>query len=983
MTPLQFLTALWPDAGIYCIATPYKVGGGKMRHTTFTSLAEAAEYASTRATDTFFCVHALKQAEVWNPRHHKDDETGDWVGGMSVRLQVNMRAARTFFFDLDVEPGKETKYPTQRAAVEGLQEFLQATGLPTPMIVSSGGGLHVYWRFTEELLSQVHWTEYASKLKQLAQHYGLKADPARTTDTASVLRVAGTFNHKRGEKRPVRVMKQGDVVETSQLRAIIDAAIVGAGLTPRETTLDAQLGSNIQREFEGPKLTAIDLFKSCAQMARMARAQGNLSEPEWYAGLSQIVELQDGDNLIHVFSRGHAGYSPADTIAKADRARIGPVPCEKMRDVSEGHRAICDACPFWGKVKGPLAAARIKQEAEPPVVEELIDGIVHERVIPNPPPPYKRGVKGGIEMLTENNKGEQYTKTIYEYDLYPIIRSANRVLGIETSTWRVHLPHAEPHDFVITASELVDPKALQVKLANQGIYVHGQFDVVKQYMSAYIKELQRSQATSLQMTHLGWTQDKQGFILPGKMLKADGTSEQVQLGGDADGAENYVCKAGTLKEQVRLLNFFNDKRYIANQAYILAALASPLLFATGQHGIVLNATGEPGASKSTALYTAAGFWGRPTKYALSATAGGATQMYRDQRMSALSNLPLCADEITHTNAEVAKQMVMNATQPGERLRVGSDGKPKKQQEADRSSVVMLTSNRPLNSLISLDNAAGTAGAVRVFEIRFQKRGVHEKWQADEYLRGINGNYGHVGEEFSKVLVQLMPPLVQKVHETSKRIERLANAREEERFWFALVAAIIVAGHLAKRMGLISWDIDAIEHWLLHVQLPEMRATVNDEVEAQTPLAILTDYIEHINGDMIKIAKTLGNTTIPNIIQRPRGPMYAHYDVEKGYLWVLRSAFKDWCDRKNIDSRATVNSLFTTHVITNPLVWRTLGLGTELSKGRSKVFVVNMQHAELKDVDLTPVAGGAPSVAVEGEPDADLPKRAKPDLKVVK
>ena len=64
-------------------------------------------------------------------------------------------------------------------------QFVQQTGLPKPLVTSSGGGFHVYWLLTDEIPSD-EWRDHATRLRQLAMHYGLKADPSRTTDTSSV-----------------------------------------------------------------------------------------------------------------------------------------------------------------------------------------------------------------------------------------------------------------------------------------------------------------------------------------------------------------------------------------------------------------------------------------------------------------------------------------------------------------------------------------------------------------------------------------------------------------------------------------------------------------------------------------------------------------------------------------------------------------------------------------------------------------------------
>ncbi len=97
--------------------------------------------------------------------------------------------------DLDVEPGNPKKFESQEAALDGLVDFCRTTSLPMPMVVSSGGGIHVYWTLDHEILPET-WRQTAEGLKALCVHHKFKADGACTSDPARVLRPVGTANRK-------------------------------------------------------------------------------------------------------------------------------------------------------------------------------------------------------------------------------------------------------------------------------------------------------------------------------------------------------------------------------------------------------------------------------------------------------------------------------------------------------------------------------------------------------------------------------------------------------------------------------------------------------------------------------------------------------------------------------------------------------------------------------------------------------------------
>src|ERR1043166_519926 len=210
MTPYEFLHAVWPDDGFYCLALPFQRPGmdkPAYNHHLFDTIEDAASFAeaSKHRTDIFFCVHSHIKKEVWDSKSEKFKTS---------RKQENMQEAKCFFFDLDVEKGNPQKYDSQTEALNGLEKFCKDTDLSLPLVTSSGNGLHVYWRL-EQSLPSLEWKQHAAKLTRLARHFGLRADPARTTDQSSVLRVVGTLNLKDPTKpKLVQALWRGEVTET-------------------------------------------------------------------------------------------------------------------------------------------------------------------------------------------------------------------------------------------------------------------------------------------------------------------------------------------------------------------------------------------------------------------------------------------------------------------------------------------------------------------------------------------------------------------------------------------------------------------------------------------------------------------------------------------------------------------------------------------------------------------------------------------------
>lgn len=998
----EFLTLVLPDQGLICLATPIRFPDGKTAyvHKVFDTIAEAAAFAERERArrDVFYAVQSLREARVWNPA--KPDRRTGQLGAFEVRTQRNMLLSRELHLDLDVgetgtpattaagglagtrsPPGRPPKYASQQEALAALLGFVRATGLPWPMVVSSGRGLHVYWLFQEAIPSE-EWRGLAAKLHALVQYHGLRADPARTRDCASVLRVAGTLNHKDpANPRPVQVLAKPEVVPLLQLRQKLDAALVRAGLTvappgPHSRFSESGMGSpspafpaeaedQLRVEFDGPPVTMKAVLAACGQMQDLARTKGQCSEPEWYHTLNVIRFVEDGRRLAHRWSSGSPEYSAAQTeqkLGQLEAKGILPTSCQKLAELRGEER--CQGCPFLGKVKGPLMAARYRDPAPPPVVQPPPGFDTPAQEIPPPPKPFLRRKGGGIVLHARDRDGNESDQCIYEHDLFPVRRLVNVQAATEQQVWRVVLPRQGERDFVLDADALYDRRKFLATLANQGIYpAAGNIPFLQDYMIAYIAELQKLADAEAQANHLGWSEDGQAFILPDKVLFADGTAKPATLSLGAQRASAAVHKKGTLQRQVELLRFYSHPAYRARQFYIAASLAAPLFGMTGHHGAILNASGPAGAGKTATQAAASSPWADPVQYPINGTNAGATSKARTERISTLANLPIPVDEITHMPVRDAVDMAMGVTQPGHRLRLQENGIERAASGAQKATLMLTTANNSLHGLLSLDNAAGTAGSMRVFEIRFEPVTVHKKHEADAMLHELRQNYGHLGEVFIAYVLRHRAEVEARVRSLVREIDEAASIQTSERFWSAVIGAVLAAAEIAQTLGLLDYDPAGLREWALATQIPQMRGVV--EAEYSSPLGLLADYLEQVNDHILVTSRAMGDTSgKPAIDKHPRGQLLGHFDRSANVMWLLKKGFKDWCHRSGANFSKAIDDLHAPQpagpegkplrVVVSRQTRKVLGAGTEYAKAQSWCFVLDMRHPEVAGVvETTP------------------------------
>ncbi|MDP2139801.1 MAG: PriCT-2 domain-containing protein [Gammaproteobacteria bacterium] len=206
-TAARFLLLVWgPDNDYHHLA--FRDAKTKLfRNKHVRNAAEASEIAvgePNSGSDVFFAPTRFK-----NPDNRKAENA------------VNVCC---FWMDVDVSHSKaeaRAGYETIEESLAELTLFCRAACIPEPTImVSSGSGLHLYW-VIDRFIQRELWLMLASKFKAIAKQLGFLADPSRTADIASLLRVPGTLNYKYSPPRPVILIHTTN--EPVKLRVMADA----------------------------------------------------------------------------------------------------------------------------------------------------------------------------------------------------------------------------------------------------------------------------------------------------------------------------------------------------------------------------------------------------------------------------------------------------------------------------------------------------------------------------------------------------------------------------------------------------------------------------------------------------------------------------------------------------------------------------------------------------------------------------------------
>jgi hypothetical protein len=494
----NLLSAVLSTQGWYCVVALKKTGMPKQIFVqTLEEVETAAQDLLSKHYDVYFACSKY--------------ETN------STRTTDNVKTIKAFWLDIDCGPGKP--YETQAEGLTAFKDFCAEIGLPKPSLVNSGRGLHAYWGINKELTRQ-EWKPIADQLKRACHLKGLEADPARTADAASILRIPDTKNFKGDPPLDVTLMCVSPEVDLEVFKnaiGVVDMPEAPDYGPPNLNELTKSLMGNKQNRFS-VLWAKIENGTGCAQIEKAAKEQATVEEPLWRAALSIATYCVDRDSAIHEVSKEHEKYSPQETEDKANKIK-GPYTCDAIEKINPGG---CDNCTHKGKLSSPIVLGQEILEAESNEIEFKTEDVSKPvtYTIPEYPFPYFRGRNGGVYRRPDDEEDDPIL--VYEHDLYVAKRMKDPQHG-ETIWMRLHTPKDGVREFALPAVDLLTSDKLREKLAWYGVVgLKKQMDSIMSYLVRFVKELQCKEGAEIMRMQFGWTEKNGSFVIGDQEICPDG-----------------------------------------------------------------------------------------------------------------------------------------------------------------------------------------------------------------------------------------------------------------------------------------------------------------------------------------------------------------------------------------------------------------------------------------------------------------------------
>jgi hypothetical protein len=974
----QFLLLVVPSTGILFTATPADAGWSNVAHESLDSAIAHINTLTFEHQAAYFAVASYDKARYWDADKHR------W----RQRTQVNAQALKAFFLDLDVEPDNPLKFASKAQALAELRAFVKKIGLPRPMIVDSGGGIHVYWPLTAEVPARL-WHPVAEQFKAICVHEHFQADRSLTSDHARVLRALGSYNTRR-HATVTLLAEARAAVSFTDFAARIEAyasqhgvAASAKGVSSGAPLAGAPAGAWSGEDNLGATNEPLNFDRiafHCAQMGTQVATRGaGVAEPLWRAGLG-IVKFCDQQTLAaQAISDAHADFNLPATAAKLAHWNAGPTTCQHFHELQP---QLCEACPHWSTLTSPAQLGRVVAHVAAPQVTLTFDAAPPVTIdIPDPPVGYSRRPDGTIVRELENADGRPIYALVCPYDLYPLmIRSQNDLDADvdESSRWRVLLPFVKgqppaPRDFNVPLSLIPDARGLIKLLGSKGLILTGeQAKMTQHYMSAYLQKLAKDAGRDKLYERLGWHEEHAAFVLGDRILHRDGKVLPHSAGEAIQSATKHGLKsAGTLADWQAALRFYNHPGYEGHRFFIYASFASPLFHMndTGNHGAVLCAGGASGRGKTTCLKACSSVWGAPPALLVNGNREGATTNALYATMGTYHSLPFLLDDVTERETDELRRLFLNITQGEGKRRMLSDGSIT--QHIDTwSLLVLLSTNLDTISAIMGSGRDVDPHLMRIIAVDFGliDTGAEAKIAADHFIRALGTNYGHAGPIFMGHIVREYEAVKRLYIHNIEKVDRLraSTNASAERYWSAVVAACYTAAQIAAKVGLLDYPYESDLQWML-AHLSQQRETIKES--RATPQEMLNGFLNaYLRSTLIVSVKAASN--LDNIAHKPTDELLVRVELDADRIYIARNAVMEYCASSHTAFRALEWQLEHEGVIAKRDAQKVLGADTIYSNGQTRCWLIDatkfdgyrQMHAQFQTAytppaNVVPIQGG--------------------------
>ena len=926
----EFYKKALPSTGVYCVATIDPIAK-ITKHKFVENIDELESFVESKKNTKTNIFVALSS---FNGYSRKAEEA---------------KAVKSFFVDLDVGEGKG--YGSKEDALDAIDKFVLDNELPPPVRIDSGGGVHAYWLFDQDVPA-TEWKPYAEKFKNFCLTHGLNIDPVVTADLARILRCPDTFNQKTDPPIPTRLL--GDSIpvysfdefknflgEVVQSHDSLIASLPKTGLSEDQRKMMKL--DNFQSKFSDIAIKSLE-GTGCNQIKFILENSKALPEFLWHSGLSIAQHCSDRDTAIHMMSEDYPGYNREATIRKAESTQGKPHSCETFNERNPGG---CEGCPFKGKITNPLALGKELQTSQPvseTVLQQIQDPVTSKSMtrlngLPQELQPFVYGKNGGIYYLPPmeyDSDGAPIPKEpiiVSLYDVYPTKRIFSVADG-ECLLMKAMLPNDPEREFLLPLKHVYAVERFKEVIASNGVLFNPGNKEVGYLMSYIIKwgqYLMNKSSAEVMRMQMGWTPNRESFVI--------GATEYTRKFEDVSSPTSPLCKgiakhlttSGSYDEWKVAANKLNKPSLELHAFTMLAGFGSALMDYTSTSGVTICLTGESGAAKTGALYSALSVWGNPKDLSvLDATENGMTGRYLG-----LHNIPFGLDEVGNILPKTLSQLIHKISQGKSKIRMQASVNAERDHEMSASLVAIFTSNHSLYDKLTTLKKDPNGEVARLIEMTIRKPSVFrdDASLGREIFDSFRFNYGWAGPEFIKALYKTGEQgISEMIDRWCLRFKKDFGDDTSYRFYENLVAAALTAGEVSNEAKITEFDLERI-YKLVVFEMIAIRDHVV-KVNSVDYESVLSDYINKNQSGILAFADN-------KIMMEPRMAFVIRVENDSDTMWISKTEFDKYLNEMSVSKKEFLYQMKLSNIEISQEKKRMNAGWKDFSKSGTSAYKLNM------------------------------------------
>ncbi len=845
----------------------------------------------------------------------------------------SFREARAFWADVDVGD----TYPDQETAIHAINTAIYK-GLPPPVIISSGRGLHLIWTLTEGV-GWDDWREISRNVRQVLANTGLRVDAQRTTDSSNGPRVIGTVNSKNGGMvgfvRPSAPSYTPKAFATAvHVQHILPEASGGAGIllqAPPRVSWQREIANEtpFEHDYSGLLFDAEKIAEGCLQMSALQRGE-RIEEPTWQGLLAVLAKCVEGDKFAHAWSSQEVRYREEETAGRLSRIREtgqNPYTCNKFREIGEGR---CHGCQQT--VNSPIALGKITTRSQdfPEPAEELSQDRgggqrddVKERKLPD-----GYDIEKGCVARSVAVDGEPATWFKICQELHCTGWSQDDLA--QHFTWEIRDGRTGEWATFSLPSQLCNSKSSEFT-SRVHIYNEKAADAYIRAAKGMMMETKRAEQVR---KSFGWVDNRQGFMLGDKIYRKGKVEETVTaLSRMTEPLAQFYTPAGNEAEWRSSLSQILAPGQEAAAFLVLLSAGTPLHSLMTDEGgmlVVLRSFGS-GHGKSTALIAAMSIWGA---WRGLANWSNSTALANATQWETAGNLPIPWDEmmVQKEKDDDLRQRVLAFSDGAARARLSRDGIRRPTGDG-WSTFLMTTSNLDLRAKLGQATGATEGPSARVFQLETFLSPDKSQEDSGRLRAALTNNYGWIGPKLVQAYLENPDALAAKLlANNQERMTRL-NLPNSARFAARAITCAEAGGKILRTLTRLDFDVEKI---IARAEETLLDQIVEDKGVSQSRDPI-QDFIRSKFGELILVGAGLPQPYLHQISGR-----YEETDTGSR-LMIPQGIWAKWLAQYNKSSReAELDAIAAGHKIY--VRQESISKGTSYPKsGRTFCVCIELAH----------------------------------------